>query len=129
MIGKHLLDTNIVVAFFAADEAVRIKMAELSETYVPVVVVAELYFGAICSRQKDANVRRIDEFISSSSIVSCDLSTAREYGIVKSELRAAGTPIPENDIWIAAIARQHKMVLVSRDRHFGAVPTLTQECW
>jgi tRNA(fMet)-specific endonuclease VapC len=54
----------------------------------------------------------------------CDAATAREYGRIKEILRAKGKPIPENDIWIAAMAVQHGLTLATRDQHFGEVPNL-----
>ena len=63
------------------------------------------------------------------SILSNDRATARLYGEVKESLRRKGTPIPENDIWIAAIARQHDLPLVARDAHFQQVDDLRIEEW
>jgi tRNA(fMet)-specific endonuclease VapC len=62
-------------------------------------------------------------------VLGCDTATARQYGRIKNALRARGRPIPDNDIWIAAIALQHDLTLLSRDRHFGAVAGLVVETW
>jgi tRNA(fMet)-specific endonuclease VapC len=56
-------------------------------------------------------------------------TTAVLYGEVKSELKQMGTPIPENDIWIAAIARQYGLTVVSRDKHFSLIINLASESW
>lgn len=53
----------------------------------------------------------------------------REYGVIKNQLRVKGRPIPENDIWIAAVARQRDLVLVSRDDHFAKVEGIKLEKW
>ena len=58
-----------------------------------------------------------------------DEATTVEYGKVKSSLRKKGTPIPENDIWIAAIAIRHKLTLVTRDKHFREVNGLGLKTW
>ena len=58
-----------------------------------------------------------------------DTNTAREYGEIKSALQAEGRLIPENDIWIAAIAQQHDLTLVTRDEHFKEVKHLKVEVW
>jgi len=63
------------------------------------------------------------------AIVDCDLDVAREYGILKHLLKAKGRPIPENDIWIAAAARRHGMVLVTRDLHFAEIDDLPTSDW
>lgn len=63
------------------------------------------------------------------AVLVCDATTAGLYGELKAALRAQGTPIPENDLWIAALTRQHTLTLVSRDEHFEAVPGLEIERW
>jgi tRNA(fMet)-specific endonuclease VapC len=65
----------------------------------------------------------------SSVVLACDLDTAREYGVIKNALREKGRLIPENDIWIAAIARQHDLTLVTRDEHFKEIKHLKVEMW
>lgn len=62
-------------------------------------------------------------------MLACDLDTAREYGVIKNALREKGRLIPENDIWIAAIARQHDLTLVTRDEHFKEIKHLKVEMW
>lgn len=59
----------------------------------------------------------------------CDEATARMYGEVKAALRKKGRPIPENDVWIAALARQYDLRLISRDKHFATVENLDVEAW
>lgn len=60
----------------------------------------------------------MEAFVTGRSILPCDWQTAREYGRLKHYLRARGRPIPDNDIWIAAIAKCYGLILVSRDRDF-----------
>ena len=62
-------------------------------------------------------------------MLDCDTEIAREYGLIKSQLRQEGKPIPDNDIWIAAIARPHNLVLVSRDDHFREIEGFNLEQW
>lgn len=61
--------------------------------------------------------------------MTCDTGTAREYGLIKDQLRKKGRPIPENDIWIAAVARQKDFVLATRDAHFFEIENLEVENW
>ncbi len=75
------------------------------------------------------NIDRINEFADSSSVLSCDTETSRQYGKIKNTLRLKGRPIPENDIWIAAIAEQHKLTLISRDEHFKEIDGLLIMRW
>jgi tRNA(fMet)-specific endonuclease VapC len=128
MNGKYLLDTNIVIAIFAGDTNVLERLAHSNEVFLPSIVLGELY-GARKSRHVDANIVRIDEPAASSALLGCDIDTSRHYGQIKNNLRAKGRPIPENDIWIAAVAQQHGLTLVSRDAHFNEVDTLSLEVW
>jgi tRNA(fMet)-specific endonuclease VapC len=129
MNGSYLLDTNVLIAILAADAPVRAKLLPRDELYVPVIAIAELYNGAMHSLKTAENVQQVDELVVGSVILGCDLGTAREYGALKSALRAGGTPIPDNDLWIAAIAKQHDLTVLSRDRHFEEVPGLRVERW
>jgi len=129
MNGRYLLDTNIVIALFAQDVVVIEKLQETEDIFIPSIVIGELYYGAQKSGQIDANTRRVDEFAVANVILSCDHETARWYGQVKNKLRAKGQPIPENDVWIAALAIQHNLILVTRDEHFKVVTDLQIEKW
>ncbi len=129
MNGKHLLDTNIVIAIFAEDADTVERLVESTEVFLPIIVLGELYYGARKSTYVDANVGRIDELAASSALLGCDIETSRYYGRIKNGLRAKGRPIPENDIWIAAVAQQHGLTLVSRDIHFEEGDGLALEVW
>ncbi len=129
MSGKILLDTNIVIAFFANEESVVQKMQMSEQFYIPAIVLGELYFGAKKSSRPDQNLQRIDDLAATTAILSCDYLTAAHYGDVKDELRRKGRPIPENDIWIAALTRQHDLTLITRDAHFDQIEKLSSQTW
>ena len=129
MNGKYLLDTNIVIALFAGDTAVKDNLARAEEVFVPSIALGELYFGARKSGRAKENLERIDEFAANSVVLECNTDTARRYGEIKHALRVKGHPIPENDIWIAAIALQHDMTLITRDTHFGEIENLKVATW
>ena len=129
MNGSFLLDTNIVIALFAEEASVKRHLAENIEVFVPSIVLGELYYGALKSTRVEANLARLDEFARSSAVLVCDTETARHYGQIKSKLRERGRPIPENDIWIAAIAMQHGFIVATRDGHFDEVEGLFVEAW
>lgn len=129
MSDRILLDTNIVIALFAKDTAVTEKLAETEEVFIPSIALGELYFGARNSSRVEENIARIAAFAQSSAVLRCDGFTAEHYGHIKHQLKISGTPIPENDIWISAIATQLELVLISRDRHFGGVEGLNLERW
>jgi tRNA(fMet)-specific endonuclease VapC len=129
MSGKFLLDTNIVIALFAKDPTVQVHLRVAEEVFVPSIVLGELYYGVRKSGRVKQNLKRIDEFAFSNAVLACDLDTAREYGKIKSALQAEGRLIPENDIWITAIAQQHDLTLATRDGHFKDVKHLKVEVW
>ena len=129
MIGRFLLDTNIVIALFAKEAVVQANLANAAEVFIPSIVLGELYYGANKSFRVAENVAKIDEFAARNSILACDTRTAQEYGQIKNRLRAKGRPIPENDIWIAALGKQHSLTLITRDAHLGEVDGLAIEAW
>jgi tRNA(fMet)-specific endonuclease VapC len=129
MNGDYLLDTNVVIALFRAELDVRNRITAAQQIYLPVAVVAELWYGALGSQQSEQNLHRLEQFVISNSVLNCDLLTARHYAEIKTALKVAGTPIPENDIWIAATARQYGLSLATRDTHFSRIADLSVENW
>ena len=129
MNGRYLLDTNIVIALFASEAAVQTSLANVSEVFISSIVVGELYYGARKSARTVENLERIDQFVASSVVLGCEIATAHYYGQVKNQLRLKGRPLPENDIWIAALALQHNLLLVTRDAHFQNIENLQAIAW
>ena len=127
--GRFLLDTNIVIALLEGDEGVLSNLDHAAEVLVPVIVLGELFFGAAKSGRPSENTTKVERFAAGRSILSCDLHVAREYGRLKQHLHEKGRPLPENDIWIAATAKCHDLVLVTRDRHFREVDDLSLASW
>ncbi|RMG56201.1 MAG: type II toxin-antitoxin system VapC family toxin [Acidobacteria bacterium] len=129
MSGKYLLDTSVIIALFADDAAVKDNLAKADEIFIPCIAVGELYYGAWKSARIRENVARIDEFAADNVVLECNSGTARRYGEIKNALREKGRPIPENDIWIAAIALQHDLTVATRDTHFGEITDLKVAIW
>jgi tRNA(fMet)-specific endonuclease VapC len=127
--GRFLLDTNVIIALLEGDDAVLSHLDLAAEVFVPAVAVGELFFGAAKSGRPFENAARVEQFASGRAIVSADLGVAREYGRLKQYLKKKGRPLPENDIWIAAAAKCHGMVLVTRDRHFQEIEELRTADW
>ena len=127
--GRYLLDTNIVIALFADEATVKARLATAAEVFVPAVVLGELYVGARKSGQPAANLAKVEQFAAATAVLPSDAATARHYGEVKDGPRLKGRPIPENDVWIAAVVLQHGRTLVSCDAHFGDVDGLQVEVW
>jgi tRNA(fMet)-specific endonuclease VapC len=95
--GRFLLDTNIIIALLEGDDVV--------------VALGELFFGAAKSGRPADNAARLERFASGRAIVATDFDVAREYGRLKQHLKKRGRPLPENDVWIAAAAKCHGLVL------------------
>jgi tRNA(fMet)-specific endonuclease VapC len=94
MSGKFLLDTNIIIALFTGDASIQKNLALASKVFIPVIVLGELYYGARKSGQMEKNLARIEEFEASISVITCDTSTARVYGLIIDQLRKKARPIP-----------------------------------
>jgi len=129
MNGKYLLDTNIVIALFANDASVKQQIIQAREVSIPATVIGELFYGAFKSGRSKANIAKLEGFATANTIIGSGLETGKQYGKIKHRLRKKGTPIPENDIWIAAIAMEHDLTLVSRDEHFTKVVDLKRVFW
>lgn len=129
MNGRILLDTNIVIAVFEQERSVLDRLTLTEQLFVPSIVMGELYYGAFKSTRVESNLSRLSEFERLNAILPCDKSTAQFYGRIKNQLRLKGRPIPENDIWIAAIAVQHDLAIATRDNHFSEVEELLVGIW
>jgi tRNA(fMet)-specific endonuclease VapC len=127
--GSVLLDTNILIALLAGEAAVLEQLNTATAVYIPSIALGELYYGAQKSARASDNIFRIDELGAAAAVLGCDAETAARYGEIKAALRTRGTPIPENDIWIAAIAVQHELEVVTRDTHFDLVDGLAVTAW
>jgi len=127
--GNILLDTNIVIGLFGNDESILTHLSESEGVFLPSIAIGELYYGAYKSAQSENNIKRIDELVASISVLICDAGTALHYGRLKKDLKEKGKPLPENDIWIAAIAKQNNLTVASRDQHFKEIDSLEVAVW
>lgn len=129
MNGRVLLDANFIVAIFRQDSAAHAALLAAGRIFVPSIVLGELYFGAEKSGRQKENMARIDRFAAVNEVLLPDVESARNYGAIREGLRRKGRPIPDNDIWVAAIARQHDLTLMTRDAHFQEIEGLSVESW
>ena len=120
------LDTNTYSAFLRADP-VAIKVVQKADVLqVSTVVVGELLAGFACGKHEEHNRELLAQFLSSSRTRAVPLTTttADAYALIYRGLRQRGTPIPTNDMWIAASCLEHGAALFSYDQHFAAVEGL-----
>ena len=123
------MDTNALSAFANGDERLR-EMVELAdEVAVPVIVLGEYRYGIRQSRSRKRYEEWLAELIANCRVLLVDEETAYRYAEVRTELKRLGKPIPGNDVWIAALALQHVLPLISRDGHFDIVPGLRRVRW
>lgn len=127
--GSALLDTNIVIAYLKRDWAVRSQWQLLSNLYLPLTALGELYYGAYKAVRQDHVLSQIHNLLRVLILLTPTDTTAKYYGQIKAELAGAGTPIPQNDIWIAALAKEYQLPLATRDRHFKRVQGLVTLDW
>lgn len=125
---RVLLDTNRYRDICAGD-AGAIDVAQRARAiYLPFVVLAELRAGFLCGTLARKNEQALTLFLNSPRVrvLSADDATSHHFARVFAQLRLQGTPIPTHDIWIAALAIQHDLLLFSRDKHFDNLPQLAR---
>lgn len=129
VIGSVLLDTSIAVSHFRRDLDLEKKIDQVNDVYLPLVALGELLYGVKKSTRQARTLTQLKTFLSGCILLFPDEMTAEFYGEIKAQLSAAGTPIPQNDIWIAAAAKQHGLPIATRDRHFSLVAGLSVLQW
>ena len=124
-----ILDTNALSA--AADEHPTIitALANADQVELPVVVLGEYRYGIAQSRYQARYKRWLNDLIADCRVLDVNEGTTHYYAAINLELRQAGKPIPTNDLWIAALCRQHALSILSRDRHFDLVKGIRRIEW
>jgi tRNA(fMet)-specific endonuclease VapC len=124
-----ILDTNGLSALGDGDPALEPVLAGAAELALPVIVLGEYRYGILQSRFRLRYERWLAGFVANCRILNVDDGTASEYAVIRGELKRRGRPIPSNDAWIAALARQHALPVISRDEHFDLVPKVERIGW
>lgn len=123
---KLAIDTNAYVALCKNDSAVLAAIQLAESIILPLPVLAELRAGFAAGRKGDQNEATLQRFLNSPrvTVAAPDEATTFQYARLFAYLRKNGTPIPINDLWIAAIALQRDATLLTRDSHFDHIPQL-----
>ena len=124
-----IVDTNALSAFADGEPGVLAEIGKAQRIAVPVIVLGEFNFGIAQSRGRREYQAWINETLGLSQFLDVTSDTAAKYAEVRLELKRSGTPIPSNDLWIAALCRQHSLPLLSQDRHFDSVRGLRRVGW
>jgi predicted nucleic acid-binding protein len=124
-----ILDTNALSAFADGMPPVVQQIAAVDEIHIPVIVLGEYRFGIATSRRRREYERWLARGRSFWNVLPLGEETATHYASIRQQQKSAGAPLPSNDVWIAALAKQHELPILSRDTHFDAVPGLTRLSW
>ena len=116
-----ILDTNALSAWAEGRAAVEAPLRAAQRLVVPSVVLGEYWFGIRQSRHQARYEDWLARYLPLTEIAMVTSATADAYADIRLELKRRGTPIPSNDVWIAALARQHGLAIMSNDGHFDTV--------
>jgi predicted nucleic acid-binding protein len=124
-----ILDTNALSAFADGVPPVVQQIAAADELHIPVIVLGEYRFGIATSRRRREYESWLLRGHSFWNVLPLIEETAMHYASIRQQLKSAGAPLPANDVWIAALARQHDLPILSRDAHFDVVTGVTRLSW
>ena len=121
-----LMDTNGYAAYMRNHPGAMELVRSVDRIAMNVVVLGELLAGFHLGNQESRNRQILDGFLDSTrvSILPMDTETSEYYARIYKQLRQAGTPIPANDLWIAATALRHGYAVFTYDKHFSAIKNL-----
>jgi predicted nucleic acid-binding protein len=126
---KIMMDTSAYVAFLRGNPGVKEAAQEADEIVLNPVVLGELRAGFLMGRNEKRNRAILKDFLSSPRVIIAEIDeeTSERYAVVVHSLRMKGTPIPTNDLWIAASAMQHGLRVLTTDKHYLEVPQIITE--
>lgn len=124
-----ILDTNALSAVADGDASAMELVAGADRVALPVIVLGEYRLGIAQSRHRTGYESWLRLWIAAVTVLDIDDGTTHSYSTIGLELKKKGKPIPANDLWIAALCRQHSLPLVSRDQHFDFVAGLRRLNW
>jgi tRNA(fMet)-specific endonuclease VapC len=122
-------DTNALSALADGDPDLEPVIFRAQVIALPVIALGEYRYGVRQSRNRTKYEEWLTSLVENCRVLSLDEGTAESYAEVRDELKRSGKPIPGNDVWIAALARQHHLPILSRDLHFDAVFGVRRIAW
>jgi tRNA(fMet)-specific endonuclease VapC len=124
-----IVDTNALSAIADDQPGIGEVLRGARVVAIPVITLGEYRFGILQSRRRSDNERWLRDSLPAYRILDISDETTLHYAELRLKLKRAGTPIPSNDLWIAALGRQYEMQILSRDRHFDAVEGIRRISW
>lgn len=124
-----ILDTNALSAFVDGDPGVGEILRQQPRAEIPVIVLGEFRYGIAGSRHRAAYESWLASHLAQFNVLAITEETAITYAALRVTLKQLGRPIPANDAWIAALALQYRLPVLTRDVHFDVVPDLERRTW
>jgi predicted nucleic acid-binding protein len=124
-----ILDTNALSAAADDDPAISSILARADQMAIPVIVLGEYRYGIAQLRHRASYEEWLSDLLRDCVVLDINEPTTSYYAEIALELKHKGKPIPSNDLWIAALCRQHSLPLLSRDRHFDSVSGMKRIAW
>jgi tRNA(fMet)-specific endonuclease VapC len=124
-----ILDTNAVSAMLDGDPQIKPLVKGATQIHIPAIVIGEYRFGLLQSSRRSNYERSLERVMARAVVLNITESTASHYAEIRLQLKVTGTSIPVNDLWIAALCRQHNLPILTRDHHFDRVPGLQRQAW
>jgi len=123
---KLVIDTNVYSALLAGDKKVQKTIEQASLVLVPPIVIAELLVWFQLGKKEKQNLQLLSEFLEQPTVEQppITMTTAKQFAQIFTHLKTIGKPIPINDVWIAACAKEHNAELLTLDKHFQLIPDL-----
>jgi tRNA(fMet)-specific endonuclease VapC len=124
-----ILDTNALSAFVDGDPGVGDLLRVQERAAIPVIVLGEFRYGVAQSKRRSSYEAWLESYLRQFDVLFVTDETAVAHAALRVVLKRSGRPIPANDAWIAALALQHRLPVLSRDEHFDVVPGLDRRTW
>ena len=120
---KLLIDTSTLIEYMRGNRRAKelINSVDIAERYLPHIATAELYHGQYRLGKSRSDMFGLEGVIATFRLLLSDAETSHYFGQIKSALEKVGKPIPVNDVWIAALAKQNGLPLLAQDAHFRLV--------
>lgn len=124
-----ILDTNAVSALAEHDAALVNRLEQVENLALSYISVAEFHYGLLGSTRPDAGLALLEALTATMPVLFPDPETTAHYAWIANHLKCKGRPIPHNDVWTAALARQHQLPVLSQDRHFDFIDGIQRQDW
>ena len=122
------LDTNRITDLFRGDVELGNKLGTSEEVWIPLFALGEIKAGFHGGTQQRRNEALLNKLLAKPTVrvLLPSRETAEHYARIFVQLKRAGTPVPDNDLWIAALVLEHDLTLITRDHHFDRIPQVTR---